>query len=103
MLPQIVSHARIAFRYLDAKAKQEAVQEVVCNALKAFVRLVELGRAAIAYPCVLAKFGVAQTRDYRKVGGHLNVHDVSSAYCQRLTLPWGSAPKMQALWTRAIR
>jgi hypothetical protein len=82
--PQIVGHARIAFCYLDTEAKQEAVQEVVCNALKAFVRLVQLGKANLAYPTVLAKYGVAQTRDHRKVGGHLNVHDVSSEYCQRL-------------------
>ena len=37
----------------------------------------------MAYASALARFGVAQTRDGRKVGGRLNVHDVSSVYCQR--------------------
>ena len=82
MLPQIVGHARIAFRYLKPEARAEAVQEVVCNALKAFVRLVELGEADLAYPTPLARYGVAQTRDHRKVGGHLNIGDVMSPYCQ---------------------
>ncbi|MGA2067969.1 MAG: hypothetical protein ABSG86_23570 [Thermoguttaceae bacterium] len=84
MLPQIVGHARIAFRYLNPEARAEAVQEVVCNALKAFVRLVQLKKTDLAYPTVPAKYGVAQTRDHRKVGGHLNVCDVSSEYRQRL-------------------
>jgi DNA-binding NarL/FixJ family response regulator len=33
---------------------------------------------------VLARYGVRQARDGRKVGGHLNVNDISSGYCQRL-------------------
>jgi hypothetical protein len=82
MMPTIRTRARIAFRYLDPEARQEAVQEVVCNALKAFVRLVELKKMDLAYPTVLAKLGVAQVKDHRKVGGRLNVHDVMSAYCQ---------------------
>jgi hypothetical protein len=83
MLPQIVAHARIAFRYLKPEARAEAVQEVVHNALKAFVRLVQLQKTELAYPTVLARFGVAQTRDGRKVGNRLNVHDVLSPYCQQ--------------------
>jgi hypothetical protein len=42
MLPKIAGHARIAFRYLNPDARAEAVQEVVCNALRAYVRLVQL-------------------------------------------------------------
>jgi hypothetical protein len=84
MLPQIVGHARVSFRRLKPEARAEAIQEVVCNALKAFVRLVQLKKAALAYPTVLAKYAVAQTRDPRKVGGHLNIKDVMSPYCQRL-------------------
>ena len=33
---------------------------------------------------MLARYGVRQVCDGRKVGGHLNVKDVSSPYCQRL-------------------
>ena len=82
MLPAILTHAKFAFRHLKPEARAEAVQEVVCNALKAFVRLVQLKKADIAYPTVLASYGVRQTRDGRKVGGHLNVKDVLSKYCQ---------------------
>jgi hypothetical protein len=83
MLPQIVAHARISFRYLNPEARQEAVQEAVCNALRAFVRLVQLGKADIAYPTVLARYAVAQVRDGRQIGTSLNVRDVSSEYAQR--------------------
>ena len=82
MLPQIVNHARLAFRDLRPEARGEAVQEVVCNALKAFVRLVQLKKVSLAYPSVLAGFGVRQVKDHRKVGGHLNINDVTSRYCQ---------------------
>jgi len=83
MLPAIRRHARIAFRELDAEAKEEAVQEVVCNAMKAYIRLVELGKTNVAYPGALARYGVAQVRSGRKVGCKLNVRDVTSEYAQR--------------------
>ena len=82
MLPAIIAHAKIAFRYLRPEARGEAVQEVVCNALKAFARLVQLKKVDLAYPSVLARFGVKQVKDHRKVGGHLNINDVMSRYCQ---------------------
>jgi len=82
MLPQITTHAKFAFRHLKPEARGEAVQEVVCNALKAFVRLVQLKKTDIAYPTALASYGVRQARDGRKVGGHLNINDVLSKYCQ---------------------
>ena len=84
LLPQIVTHAKIAFRHLTPEARAEMVQEVVCNAMQAFVRLVQLKKTDIAYAAPLAAYGCRQARDGRKVGGHLNVKDVSSSYCQRL-------------------
>jgi hypothetical protein len=83
MLPAIVTHARIAFRHLNPEARAEAVQEVVCNALKAFARLVQLKKTDLAYPTVLARYAVAQFRDGRRVGSHLNVREVLSAYAQK--------------------
>lgn len=83
MIPAIETHAKIAFRRLDAEAREEAIQEVVCNACCAYARLVELHKAKLAYPSVLARFAVAQTREGRKVGGRLNCGDVSSEYCQQ--------------------
>ena len=84
MLPAIVAHAKYAFRSLQPEARAEMVQEVVCNALQAFARLVKLKKTSIAYAAPLATFGIKQARDGRKVGGHLNCLDVSSEYCQRL-------------------
>ena len=83
MLPVIETHARCTFRRLDPEAREEAVQEVIANACCAFARLAQRGKIALAYPTVLARYGVAQVKDGRKVGGHLNVRDVSSAYAQR--------------------
>jgi len=84
MLPAIVTHARISFRHLRPDARAEAIQEVVCNACCAVARLAELGKLDLAYPSPLARYGVAQVRDDRKVGGKLNCRDVLSPYCQRL-------------------
>jgi hypothetical protein len=83
MLPTIRTHARIAFRHLDPEAREEAVQEVIANACRAYKRLVDLGKADIGYAGVLARYGVAQVKDGRRVGGRLNVRDISSEYCQR--------------------
>ena len=84
MLPAIVRHAKIAFRHLRAEAREEAIQGVVCNACAAIARLAELGKLDLAYATVLARYGVAQVKDGRMTGGHLNCKDVSSSYCQRL-------------------
>jgi len=83
MLPDIRRHAMAAFRHLDREAQAEAVQEVSANAFVAFHRLAELDKLDLAYPAVLAKYGVAQCRDGRKVGGRLNVNDALSPYAQR--------------------
>ncbi|MGO9113515.1 MAG: hypothetical protein ACLP9L_30150 [Thermoguttaceae bacterium] len=81
-LPQITTFAKCAFAFLRPEGCAEAVQEVVANACQAYARLVELGKTDFAYPIALARYGVRQTRDHRKVGGHLNVRDVLSRYCQ---------------------
>ena len=83
MLPAIVTHARIAFRHLNPEARQDAVQEAIANALVAFARLVQLKKTDLAYPTVLARYAVAQINDGRRVGNHLNVREVLSAYAQR--------------------
>ena len=83
MLPAIARHARISFRHLSPNAREEAIQEVICNACAAVARLAELGKLDLAYPSVLARYAVAQVRDGRKVGCKLNVRDVLNPYCQR--------------------
>ena len=83
MLPVIRNYARGAFRHLNADLRQDLTQEVVANALVAYVRLFEQGRIALAYPTILARFGIAQVNDGRRVGASLNIKDVSSAHCQQ--------------------
>jgi hypothetical protein len=84
MLPRIRQHARIAFGHCKPDAREEFVQAVVCNACAAIARLAELGKLDLAYASVLARYGVAQVKDGRITGGHLNCNDVLSGYCQRL-------------------
>ena len=83
MLPQIVTHAKIAFRHCDRERREDLVQEAVANALVAFVRLVQLKKADLAYPSVLAKYAVAQINDGRRVGNRSNIREVLSAYAQK--------------------
>ena len=82
MLPAILRYARFASRDLDADAREEFIQAVVANTLAAFVRLVELDKADLAYAGPLANYAVAQIRAGRQVGTRANVRDVSSGYCQ---------------------
>ena len=82
-MPAIEKHAKRAFQNLDAEAREEAVQEVVCNACRAYARLFELNKTDLAYPTALTRFGIRQARQGRKVGGRLNIRDISSEHCQR--------------------
>ena len=82
MLPTIRKYASFSFRHLRPEARAEAVEEVIANALQAFVRLVQQNKIDVAYPTPLASYGVRQVRDGRKVGGSLNIKDVLSKYCQ---------------------
>ena len=83
MVPIIERHAKIVFRHLNAEAREEMVQEVVCNSCRAYARLVELNKTAVAFPGALARFGVAQAKTGRRTGGKLNCRDIMSPYCQR--------------------
>ena len=82
MLPKIRKYASFAFRHLKPEARAENVAEVIANAWKAFVGLVQQNKVHLAFPTVLARYGVKQVRDGRKVGGHLNIKDLLSFYCQ---------------------
>jgi hypothetical protein len=83
MLPLIQRYARLAFSRYAAEARAEAVQEVVANAWQAYARLVQQGRAELAYSTVLAKYAIAQVREGRRVGSRLRIHDVSSEYARQ--------------------
>src|SRR4051794_24152828 len=78
MLPTIRHVASYAFRRLRHAVREDLMAEVVANALAAFRRLVARGKAALAYPTVLAKFAIRQVREGRRVGSKLNALDVLS-------------------------
>ena len=82
MLPTIIRYAKRVFRNYDPESKQEAVQNVVANTTAAVAGLAKRGKLDLAYPTVLAKFGIRQTLDHRKTGSSLNIKDVLSKYCQ---------------------
>ena len=82
MLPTIIRYAKRAFRGCDPEARQEAVQNVVANTTAAVAGLAKRGKLDLAYPTVLAKFGIRQTLDHRKTGSSLNIKDVLSKCCQ---------------------
>jgi hypothetical protein len=84
MAGRIRKAARIAFRHYDLEAREEAVQAVLCNACAAVARLAELGKLDLCYASVLSRYSIAQVKDGRLTGGHLNCLDISSRYCQRL-------------------
>ena len=83
MLPVIENCASRAFRSLDPEGREDAVQEVIANATVAFARLVQLDKADLAYPTVLARYGIAQFCDGRRVGSRLRISDVLSPHARR--------------------
>ena len=83
LLPRIRACARYAFRDLNDEARQEAVQCVITSALAAYVRLVQLGKADIAYAVPLATYAIRHYRGGRHLGSRLNVRDISSLYAQK--------------------
>lgn len=82
LLPVILRYVAPAFRQLGPEAKAEAIQEAVANCCVAYSRLVERGKESLAFATVLARYAVAQVQTGRRVGGQLNVKDVTSNYAQ---------------------
>lgn len=82
MLPVICSCARHKFRLFNSDVRDDLVQEVVCNAFRAYRRLVELGKQDLAYPTALARFAVKQVRAGRRIGGNESPRDVMSPRAQ---------------------
>ena len=83
MLPAIRRHAHIAFRHLGTDARQEAIQNAVCNACAAIARLAELGKLDLAYATVLAASPSPRPATAGMLGCPLNCQDVSSRYCRQ--------------------
>jgi len=83
MLPKIRRQASLAFRGLPEVTREDLIEEVVVNALVAYKRPYDAGKVELAYPTVLAMYGIRQVNEGRRVGSKLNVKDVSSEYCRQ--------------------
>jgi DNA-binding NarL/FixJ family response regulator len=83
LLPTISRHARCSFRHLQQEAREDAVAEVVANALVAFRRLAMAGRQDLAYATPLARYGALRYRSGRRVGSSFRSTEVLSKACQR--------------------
>ena len=106
MLPAIQRQARIAFRHLDAEAREESVQEVVTYATTAFKALWDRGAPELAYPSVLALHGIKRVRIGRMTATPMNCKDVSSTYCRlqkNITLErLDKFDKYEGVWLEAV-
>ena len=65
------------------KERADAVQEVVASAFVSYVRLIERGKAELAFAGPLARYAACEFLSGRRLGNPMNCHDISSAYCQR--------------------
>ena len=83
MLPQIRRQAAMAFRGLGAELREELTQEVIANAYRAFRRLIQEGKQAVAFSTPLALYAIRQVRAGRRVGCRLNSLDILSGNARR--------------------
>jgi hypothetical protein len=83
LLPSVRGRAQIAFRYLPAEARQEAIAATIAHAYVAFVRLWERGQIRLLSGAPLARYAVARVRDGRHVGTRSNARDICSIRCRR--------------------
>lgn len=74
MLPAFQMPARVAFCGVDRVAREE----VTASFQVGFMRRVQTNKTDVAYPSALAKYGVAQVHEGRKVGTRLNCRDIAS-------------------------
>ncbi len=82
LLPVIRDQAGFAFRFFPLSEREELVAETVANAYCAYQRLVDRGKADLAYAGPLAMYAVRQVRAGRRVGTKMNVRDMMSEYCR---------------------
>src|SRR4051794_19214501 len=83
MLPTIQRVALYGFRRAPRWRREELIQDTIAKAYESFVKLVERGAEALAYPTVLANYSVRQIRQGRRLGAKQNVQDAMSDFAQR--------------------
>ena len=106
LLSPIRRNAYHAFRRMDPDDRDEAIQEVIANAFAAYQSLVKRGKTQVISPGPLARYAIAQTRAGRRVGGQLNIDDVTSHYCQHrrgITLKsMGEVDEATGTWSQIL-
>ena len=60
MLPMIRRQAAYYLRHVSKKDRAEAIQEVVASSFISYLRLIERGKADLAYAGPLARYGACQ-------------------------------------------
>ena len=85
MLPRIRRQAAYHLRRLSSDDRAEAVQEVVVSAFVSYVRLIERGKADVAFAGPLARYAACHYLRGRRVGCRMNGQEVLSEYGQRKT------------------
>lgn len=83
MLPTIKQHASHRLRGVPRHEREELLAEAVALAFCMFATLAERGKINLAYPTPLATYACRQALFGCRAGGHLNVRDVTSRYCQQ--------------------
>jgi hypothetical protein len=84
LLPRVITHARITFRYLKCRSKkEEAIQECVSVAWKWFARLCERGKDAADFPVAFACLVVKAVKCGRRVCSAEKANDVLSPRAQQ--------------------
>jgi hypothetical protein len=84
ILPRIVTHARIRFRYLRCPGRRDdAVAEVVAVCWKWYVRLSQQGKDIDEFVSAFADFAVRHVRSGRRLCGQERARDVCSPAAQR--------------------
>lgn len=82
LFPTIRRQARVAFRHLPWHLREEFIAEVIANTYCSYVRLVQQGKADVAFATPLADYAIKHVRGGRQVGTRMNVRDITSRYCQ---------------------
>lgn len=82
LLPAIRGQAQHAFRNELSERREELIAEVCANCWVAFVGLMERDLEDVVYATPLAQYAIKHARSGRKVGGKLNVLDITARHCQ---------------------
>ena len=83
LLPAIRRNVTFAFRRVPCAAKQELIAAAIARAFEMYIRLVQRGKAALAYASALANYAVKQVRDGRSTGSQQKGGDVFASLAQR--------------------